>query len=156
MDSIQKSQVITDGLRRGFQDDTSKMAQRRCSGYDIGLSGQLTINPDEAAVVRWIFERYLRGDSLGKIAATLESKDTLSPADKPKWNWEHSISCHPTKNIRDGCCSKKPSALAPLKSKMMASWIGTSTPTPMRPLFLMRCFRWCSRKNSAALKILKT
>lgn len=88
MDSVQKSQVIKDGLRRGFQDGTSKMAQRRCYGYDIGLNGQLTINPDEAAVVRWIFERYLRGDSLGKIAFALESKGTLSPTGKPKWNRE--------------------------------------------------------------------
>lgn len=88
MDSVQKSQVIKDGLRRGFQDGTSKMAQRRCYGYDIGLNGQLTINPDEAAVVRWIFERYLRGDSLGKIASALESKGTLSPTGKPKWNRE--------------------------------------------------------------------
>ena len=132
MDSVQKSQVIKDGLRRGFQDGTSKMAQRRCYGYDIGLNGQLTINPDEGAVVRWIFERYLRGDSLGKIASALESKGTLSPTGKPKWNREALISCCPTKNIRDGCCSKKPSAPEPLKSKMMASWIGTSTSTPMR------------------------
>lgn len=88
MDSVQKSQVIKDGLRRGFQDGTSKMAQRRCYGYDIGLNGQLTVNPDEAAVVRWIFERYLRGDSLGKIASALKLKRILSPAGKHKWNRE--------------------------------------------------------------------
>lgn len=88
MDSVQKSQVIKDGLRRGFQNGTSKMAQRRCYGYDVGLNGELTINPDEAAVVCWIFERYLHGDSLGKIASALESKRILSPTGKPKWNRE--------------------------------------------------------------------
>ena len=88
MDSVEKSQVIKDGLRRGFQDGTSKMAQRRCYGYDIGLNGQLTINSDEAAVVLWIFERYLHGDSLGKIASALEAKSILSPTGKTKWNRE--------------------------------------------------------------------
>lgn len=88
MNIIEKSESIRAGLRKGFQDGTSKMAQRRCYGYDIGLNGQLTVNPDEAAVVRWIFERYLRGDSLGKIASALESKGTLSPTGKPKWNRE--------------------------------------------------------------------
>ena len=46
------------------------------------------VAPLEVAVVRWIFERYLRGDSLGKIASTLETKCILSPTGKPKWNRE--------------------------------------------------------------------
>lgn len=88
MDSIQKSQVIKDVLRKGFQEGTSKMALRRCYGYDIGLNGELTINPDESTVIRWIFESYLHGDSLGKIASALEAKNILSPTGKPKWNRE--------------------------------------------------------------------
>ena len=88
MDSIQKSQIIKDGLRRGFQEGTSKMARRRCYGYDIGPNGELTINPDEATVIRWIFESYLHGDSLGKIASALETKNILSPTGKPKWSRE--------------------------------------------------------------------
>ena len=64
------------------------MAQRRCYGYVIRPNGQLTVNPNEAAVVRWIFERYLRGDSLGKIASALEVKSILSPTGKTKWNRE--------------------------------------------------------------------
>ena len=46
------------------------------------------MNPDEAATVCWIFERYLSGDSLGKIAAGLEEQGIFSPAGKPKWNRE--------------------------------------------------------------------
>ena len=64
------------------------MAQRRCYGYDTGSDGELVINPDEAAVVRWIFERYLSGDSLGKIAAGLEEQGILSPTGKPRWSRE--------------------------------------------------------------------
>ena len=39
-------------------------------------------------MVSWIFERYLAGDSLGKIAAGLERQGILSPTGKPKWNRE--------------------------------------------------------------------
>lgn len=86
--NIEKSKSIRDGLQRGFCDGTSKMAQRRCYGYDTGSDGKLVINPDEAAVVRWIFNRYLNGDSLGKISAELEEQSIRSPTDKPRWNRE--------------------------------------------------------------------
>ena len=88
MNIIEKSESIRAGLRKGFQDGTSKMAQRKCYGYDTGPDGGLVINPDEAVVVRWIFERYLIGDSLGKIAAGLEEQGIPSPTGKPKWNRE--------------------------------------------------------------------
>ena len=69
MNTIEKSESIRDGLRKGFQSGTSKLAQRKCYGYDVGPDGELTINPDEAATIRWIFDQYLSGSSLGAIAA---------------------------------------------------------------------------------------
>lgn len=86
--NIEKSKSIRDSLQKGFRDGTSKMAQRRCYGYDTGSDGELIINPDEAAIVRWIFDRYLSGDSLGKIEAGLEEQGIPSPTGKPKWNRE--------------------------------------------------------------------
>ena len=88
MNTIQKSEAIKNGLRKGFQDGSSKMAKRKCFGYDVGSDGELAINPEEAQVVSWIFERYLAGDSLGKIAAGLERQGILSPTGRPKWNRE--------------------------------------------------------------------
>ena len=88
MNIIQQSEAIRAGLRKGFQDGTSKMAQRRCYGYDTGPDGKLITNPDEAAIVRWIFDQYLSGSSLGTIAAGLEKKGILSPTGKSKWNRE--------------------------------------------------------------------
>ena len=88
MNNIEKSESIRAGLRKGFQDGTSKMAQRKCYGYDIGAGSELVVNPDEAAAVRWIFERYLNSDSLGKIAAGLEAQGILSPTGRAKWNRE--------------------------------------------------------------------
>ena len=85
---IEKSESIRVGLRKGFQDGTSKMAQRKCYGYDVGADSELVINPYEAAVIRWIFDQYLSGSSLGTIAVGLEKKGILSPTGKAKWNRE--------------------------------------------------------------------
>ncbi len=85
---IQKSEAIKAGLRKGFQDGSSKMAHRKCYGYEVGPDGGLTVNPDEAQVVCWIFEQYLSGNSLGKIAAGLEQRGILSPTGKARWNRE--------------------------------------------------------------------
>lgn len=64
------------------------MARRKCYGYTVGSNGKLMINSDEAQIVRWIFERYLAGDSLGKIASGLERQGIPSPTGKSKWNRE--------------------------------------------------------------------
>ncbi len=88
MNMIQKSEAIKSGLRKGFQDGSSKMAKRKCYGYDINPDGELTVNPDEAKVVCWIFEQYLAGNSLGKIVAGLEKQCIPSPTGRPEWNRE--------------------------------------------------------------------
>lgn len=88
MNSIQKSEAIKKGLRKGFQDGSAKMAKRKCYGYDVGPDGELATNSEEAQVVCWIFEQYLVGNSLGKIAAGLEQQGIPSPAGRPKRNRE--------------------------------------------------------------------
>ena len=88
MNAIQKSDAIKAGLRKGFQDGSSKMSMRKCYRYTVSQDGELKINPDESKVVCWIFERYLTGDSLGKISAGLERLGIPSPTGKPRWNRE--------------------------------------------------------------------
>lgn len=88
MNAFEKSESIKASLRQGFQDGSSKMAKRKCYGYTVGSDGQLVINSDEAQIVRWIFERYLVGDSLGKIASALEQQGIPSPTGRTKWNRE--------------------------------------------------------------------
>ena len=78
MNVIQKSEAIKNGLRKGFQNGSSKMAKRKCYGYTINSDGELEINPDEAKVVNWIFERYLAGDSLGKYTGRVLLQKTIS------------------------------------------------------------------------------
>ena len=88
MKAFEKSESIKTSLRQGFQDGSSKMAKRKCYGYTVDSDGQLVINCDEAQVVRWIFERYLAGDSLGKIVSGLERQGIPSPTGRAKWNRE--------------------------------------------------------------------
>lgn len=83
-----RSEQITEGLRKSFQDTNCKMANRICYGYEIAKSGELIIKHAEAEVVRFIFTSYNKGDSLGKIAKQLEAKQILSPTGKAKWNRE--------------------------------------------------------------------
>ena len=88
MNSFQHSEDIKAGLRRGFQEGISKLAQRKCYGYDVSANGELVIDAKEAAVVRWIFEQYAAGKSLGKIANGLALQHIPSPTGKVKWNRE--------------------------------------------------------------------
>ncbi len=88
MNGIQESEAIKNGLRKGFREGSSKMAKRKCYGYDVGPDGELATNSEEAQVVCWIFEQYLVGNSLGKIAAGLEQQGIPSPAGRPKRNRE--------------------------------------------------------------------
>ncbi len=64
------------------------MAQRRCYGFDTGPDGELVIKPDETTIVYWIFDRYLNGDRLGKVAAGPEEQGIAYPTGKSKWNRE--------------------------------------------------------------------
>jgi hypothetical protein len=83
-----KSDRIKDALRRSFLDGTSKMADRKCYGYDRTADSSLVINQEEAEIVQWIFESYRNGASFGKIANELEKRGIPSPTGKGKWSRE--------------------------------------------------------------------
>jgi hypothetical protein len=76
------------------------MANRNCYGYDTAFSGELIINEEEAKVIRWIFERYLAGDSLGRIATGLQKHNIPSPSGKLKWNREAIIAADDFENVK--------------------------------------------------------
>lgn len=64
------------------------MANHSCYGYNTTSSGGLTINESKSKIVRWIFERYLARDCLGKIVTGLQKQNTPSPSGMPKWSRE--------------------------------------------------------------------
>lgn len=149
MNVIQKSEAIKNGLRKGFQDGSSNMAKRKCYGYTINSDGELEINPGEARVVSWIFERFLASDSLGKIAAGLERQGIPSPTGRPKWNREA---------IDKLLSNEKYTGRVLLQKTVSTGAVQIENdglmdlPAPMRPLFLTRCSWRYSRKSSAALR----
>lgn len=79
---------IKEALHQGFRDGTSKLANRKCFGYDRTIDGTLVINTSEAKIVQWIFESYHDGYSFGKISKALEKHDIPSPTSKARWNRE--------------------------------------------------------------------
>jgi hypothetical protein len=81
-----KELQIKGGIREGFRDGTSKLADRPCYGFSKSDDGRLSINKAEAKIVLWIFKRYLSSDSLGKIANGLAAKGIPSPTGNEKWN----------------------------------------------------------------------
>ncbi len=55
-------------------------------GYRKGADGKPEIDPEGAAVIRLIYDRFLAGDSYGGIAKLLEQKGILSPSGKTQWS----------------------------------------------------------------------
>lgn len=54
-------------------------------GYEKDDYGDISINEEKAAVVRWIFKSYNTGLSLGKIADLLADHQVPSPTGNPRW-----------------------------------------------------------------------
>ena len=113
-----RSAFIKAGVREGFCNGASKYLTRRCYGYDVTVDGSLVINPDEAKIVRWMFQRYLHGDSLGKIASGLEKQGILSPTGKSKWNREAIDKLLSNEKYIVVFCFKRQSALVDVKFRI--------------------------------------
>lgn len=84
-ESYNRSENILWGLEKGMKDGTSKLYNRRCFGYRKNENGDLEICPEEAEIVRLIFNLYLQGGSILSIINELESKEILTPSGKKKW-----------------------------------------------------------------------
>lgn len=81
-----KNESIKAGIQKSFGSGTSKIANKICYGYSKAPDGSLIINEKEAQIVRFIFARYIAGDSLGKIVEALAEKEILSPSGKGRWS----------------------------------------------------------------------
>lgn len=84
-ESYNRSENILWGLEKGMKDGTSQLYNRRCFGYQKNENGDLEICPEEAEIVRLIFDLYLQGNSILSIIKELESKKILTPSGKKKW-----------------------------------------------------------------------
>lgn len=55
-------------------------------GYRKGPDGNPEIDPDEAEIVKFIYQRFLAGDSFDGIRRRLEERKILSPKGKERWS----------------------------------------------------------------------
>lgn len=83
-----KSEQIRIGLQKSFWSGKSAKASTICYGYRITPSGELLVDSAEAKIVTFIFERFSKGDSLGKISDALVRMGIDSPAGKEVWSRE--------------------------------------------------------------------
>ncbi|MEG1502489.1 MAG: recombinase family protein [Synergistaceae bacterium] len=81
-----RSENIKWGIKKKVEQGTSKLADRKCYGYDNDESGKLIVNEEQVAVVQKIFNLYLGGKSVTGILKELENLGIKSLTGKDKWN----------------------------------------------------------------------
>lgn len=84
-DNESRRKNIQWGMQKRAADGTSGFYRRRCYGYQHDENGQLTIKPEEAEIVHYVFASYLDGKSIHAIAAELTEKKVPSPTGKGTW-----------------------------------------------------------------------
>ena len=86
-----ESRSISDNIRwsiqKNFQAGKPKIDLNRMLGYDKGENGEWVINPEQAKTVRYIFERYVCGQTANRIAKELNE---LGRKTVNKKNWSAS------------------------------------------------------------------
>ena len=75
------SRQLSENVTRGMTDNANKCLYNgtRVYGYSVNSFHRYSINPEEAAVVRNIFELYIAGYSSAMIAKDLNSRGLLTP-----------------------------------------------------------------------------
>jgi site-specific DNA recombinase len=84
-ESMIKSGSIRWGLDFGFSTGVSGLANRTCYGYQHDPDDNLILDPIASENVKLIFDLYIHGYSLSKIAKELHIRDILSPTGKEMW-----------------------------------------------------------------------
>lgn len=73
------------GKAQSAKDGNVSFHYKNFLGYRRGTDGNPEIDPEQAEIVRMIYNRFLAGDSYTVIARLLESKDIPTPSGKQKW-----------------------------------------------------------------------
>lgn len=73
------------GQRKRFSDGKVTVPFSRFLGYDRGEDGNLVVNPQEAEIVREIYQMFLDGASPYAIAKRLTERGIPSPGGKDRW-----------------------------------------------------------------------
>ncbi|MCM1133462.1 MAG: recombinase family protein [Ruminococcus flavefaciens] len=80
------SENVTWGCRKKMSDGKYSMPYSSFLGYDKGEDGKLVVNPEQAKIVRLIFQLFLEGMSPYSIAKELTTRKIKTPMNRDKWN----------------------------------------------------------------------
>ena len=80
------SQNVARGKRMGYRQGKFSFPYSCMIGYRKGPDGNPQIIPEQAETVRMIYNDYLTGDSLVKIAENLHARGIPTPKNKGKWS----------------------------------------------------------------------
>ena len=80
------SQNVARGKRMGYRQGKFSFPYSCMIGYRKGPDGNPQIIPEQAETVRLIYNDYLAGDSLVKIAENLDARGIPTPKNKGKWS----------------------------------------------------------------------
>ena len=82
---IPETQVQESFCRLYYKLKHQSIQYKKLYGYRKGEDGQPEIIPEQAEIVRWIYERYLTGASLRMIKEELEQQGVKCSEDSPEW-----------------------------------------------------------------------
>lgn len=73
------------GIRKKFRDGVLHLNANRFMGYDKDAKGHLVINPEQAAIVKRIFDEFMGGMNPDTIARRLRNEGVPGCMGEPKW-----------------------------------------------------------------------
>ena len=77
------------GKRQAMKSGHVTMQYKQLLGYEKGPDGKPRIVPEQAETVRFIYDRYLAGDSIQEIKAALEGRKVPTVSGKEVWMGSH-------------------------------------------------------------------
>ena len=77
------------GKRQAMKSGHVTMQYKQLLGYEKGPDGKPRIVPEQAEAVRFIYDRYLAGDSIREIKAALEERKVPTVSGKEVWMGSH-------------------------------------------------------------------
>jgi DNA invertase Pin-like site-specific DNA recombinase len=85
-ESEEKSENIKWGIRRSMEKGHVKLNHTQFLGYTRDKNGSLVVVPEEAKIVKLIYDLYLKGCGFRKIKKHLESHNIKTATGKPEWS----------------------------------------------------------------------
>lgn len=80
---------VTWGKRRAMESGKATIQYKYLYGYRRGADDKPEIIPEEAEVVRWIYERYLAGASTRMLRDELHERGVIYSEKSPQWTLPH-------------------------------------------------------------------